>query len=132
MAIYATRIGSDMSLANINVKIEEPIPNNSTLVYDGLQKSFVLKSSDDTLPAITGAVNLGGNNAQGIFSQKNGSLLEFKELISGNGITITSTNDSLTIAANNLSTVSVPNDYIITINNGDTDPTAKFQIYRYR
>jgi len=130
MTIFATRVGNDQSLANIKVKLQQPIPDNSTLVYSKQQRCFTLQSTDNVLPAITGASNLGGTNSTGLYSSKSGSILQFKEIIAGAGITITNNPENLTIRANVAADrLSVQGSYKVTINNISSSDTAYFQLY---
>jgi hypothetical protein len=134
MPIFAERTGRANSLANISVKLEQYIPDNSTLVYDAEQKCFILKSSDESYPNITGAINNGAYNSHGVYSKKDGSILEFKEIIAGSGIHITSDEEKLVIRANvTTDRLSVPGSYRITIDNdNNTYEDAKFEIFTAR
>jgi len=133
MSIFSERPGHGNTLADISVELTYPIMNNSTLVYNYDKRKFVLKTVDDTLPVITGAINLGGANAIGLYSDKNSDILEFKQLIAGSGIQLVDSPNSITINSNISSgTLSVPGSYSIVIDNDNNTTNAKFEIFTVR
>jgi len=129
MTIFAQQSAIRFSSQPIDLSIAGPIPDASILVFDATKGAFVIKDGASGQPYITGATNLGATNAIGVFSNKNVNLLEFKELIAGNGVNITDSSSSLTFTVNNEAGIlSVPEDYTITIDNDNSGTTAKFEV----
>lgn len=133
MAIFAQQAGTgDGQSGSLRLKLSTDIPNGSTLVYNAKVGAFV-----DTLASGQAIVNgrtLGNDRAIGVFKDKKNSILEFRELRAGSGISLSQDESSITITSNAENGVlSVPGSYRITIDSHDaTDDEARLELFTVR
>lgn len=129
MAIYATPtlLIGNTGTSGFSFNLPENIPNGALLQWDSNLQAFVA-SNPNIAGGITGASNIGGI---GVYSGKNGTVLNFKEISSGPGINIIDTPTKIIIQADfSAEKLSVPGSYKIVIDNDNsTEEDAKFEIW---
>lgn len=124
--IYANRI-SNGSGDLIQIKLQEPLQGSDVLMYDSIKKAFV-NTNTVNVGSITNARNLGGTNSLNVYAGQDNTTLLFKDIIAGDGISITQDDTSLTINAYSNNNVIVPDDYKIVIGSQSLG-NSKFEIW---
>ena len=129
MAIFANQSAIRFSSTPVDIIARRPIPDGALLVYDAKKGVFYTNSNTTSKPYIENARTTGSNNSKSIFKEKDETELVFKELESGNGISIDSTNDKITISSDiSDSTPISETDYNIVIDSNNNEPNARFEI----
>lgn len=117
---------------NTKIYVSEGTTLECSLWFNPHQKGFIFGTSNVVICGdggsgggggtgdITDALNVGGEAE--VFKQKNGSILEFRTIEAGNGITITQNADTITITSDNI-TPGTDNKVVFDINNMEINVT---------